>query len=335
MFKHDEPTNSDHHGVVTRKTRGSYTVSTGERMIPCAISSKLRKNLEGWFDASASTNIRRRVKAVHGIAQVDPVAIGDAVRFVEAGDGSGLIVEVLPRRNALSRPAPVGPKLASDGGRQEQVIVANVDQIIPVFAIRQPAPKWNLLDRYLVGAEAAGIPALICITKVDLGMDDGNMAVLDIYREVGYRVMLTSAADGTGIDAFRRALSGRVSVFIGKSGVGKTSLLNAVQPELGLQVAEISQSTGKGRHTTSHLEMFPLDEGGGVVDTPGMREFGIWEKETDLALFFPEMRRLVGQCRFGLGCSHTHEPGCAIRSALAGGQISERRYRSFLRLLEE
>jgi ribosome biogenesis GTPase len=147
--------------------------------------------------------------------------------------------------------------------------------------------------------------------------------------------VLTSAFTGKGIDELRRELSNRISVFVGKSGVGKTALLNALQPGLGLRVREVNQVTGKGKHTTTNLEMFPLESGGAIVDTPGTREFGLWQFEDDLALLFPEMRPLVGKCRFGVDCQHDEEPGCAIRKAVMQGQINPRRYQSYLLLNKE
>jgi ribosome biogenesis GTPase len=331
-----EYTDDAHTGIVFCKSLGTYTVHSDGEALLCAVSSKLRKHLEHWWGVSQSPGLHRVVRQVHDIREVDPVAIGDRVRFVESesgGDGEhrGMIVEVLPRRNQLSRLA-AGPKPI------EQVIVANVDQMVAVFSVRQPKPKWALLDRYLAAAEAAGVPAVICITKIDLARDgDGaDMAVFAIYERLGYRTLLTSAVTGEGIEPFAQVVGGRVSVLIGKSGVGKTSLLNAVQPGLGLRVKEVSQATGKGRHTTSRLEMFPLDSGGGVVDTPGMREFGLWydPAEGGLASLFVEMRPYIGTCRFRLDCSHSHEPGCAIKDAVQAGEISPLRYRNYLRILD-
>ncbi len=320
-------------GVVYWKSQGFYGVYSGGDTIRCTITSKLRKGLVGWFEISKSTNVRREVKEVRDIDQVDPVAIGDQVRFQEADGGTeyaGVIQEVLPRRSKLSRPAAGDKPL-------EQVIVANVDQIVPVFAARDPAPKWNLLDRHLAAAESAGVPALICITKADLiRPGDDIEEVIALYQSIGYPVYLTSIQTGQGIAEIAAALRGSLSVFIGKSGVGKTSLLNAVQPGLGLRVNQISQATGKGKHTTTHLEMFGLEDGGSIVDTPGMREFGLWYEPEDggLAALFAEMRPYIGTCRFDLDCTHTHEPGCAVKRAVESGQISEMRYESYLRLLD-
>jgi ribosome biogenesis GTPase len=263
---------------------------------------------------------------VQQISTVDPVAIGDFVELLEAGDGTGMITAVLPRRTQLSRRA-AGPKPL------EQVIAANVDQIVAVMAAAQPEPKWNVLDRYLADAEFASLPAVICVTKMDLASDDQVRLELSLYESIGYRAVLTSAVSGRGLDQIAKVFQGHVSVFVGKSGVGKSTLLNALQPDLNLPVNEVGRS-GKGRHTTVSLELIRLRLGGGVIDTPGMREFGLWNvSAADLARCFPEMRPHIGQCRFGSDCSHSHEPGCAIKTAVEAGLIAPRRYRSYLRMM--
>lgn len=297
-------------GFVTKKSTNIYHIQAGENCLTCTLATRLKRESDG-----------------------DPVAIGDFVRWNEAGQ----LVEVLPRRNQLSRRAA---KPMPDSYAHEQVIAANVDQVIPVFAAAEPKPAWNLLDRYLVSAESAEIPALVVITKLDLveGKPESAeiLAVAAEYRAIGYEVILTSAESGLGLMQLQSALAGRLSVFVGKSGVGKSSLLNALEPGLGLKVQQTSQLTGKGRHTTTHLEMFPLAAGGAIIDTPGIREFGLWEVESDdLALFFPEMRPFVGACRFGLDCGHDQEPGCAIRRAVNNGEISPYRYQSYLKLKNE
>ncbi len=320
--------NQDGLGVVYRKTTGHYTVHTNGREIDCELSSLIRKQLI--YPIADPTSLRHNVREVREIEHADPVAIGDRVRFIAAGDGTGLINEVLPRRSRLSRPAP-------GYGANEQVIVANVDRVIPVFAAASPTPKWGLLDRYLVSAESSEIPALIVVTKLDLAGPDRKLdEALDIYRRIGYPVRMVSAVTGEGLDKLRQELHGRTSVLVGKSGVGKTTLLNALQPGLGLRVKEVGRGgQGKGRHTTTHLEMFDLDFGGALVDTPGMREFGLWDvRGGDLALLFPEMAGYVGRCRFGLSCRHNEEPGCAVRKAVMAGQVSPQRYQSYMRLSE-
>lgn len=297
-------------GVVYKKTLGSYTVRFGQRAVECALVNKLRQS-------------------------GDAIAVGDYVRVSETSGGPSLIVDVLPRQNQLSRRSAVPMPGAH---ASEQVIAANVDQVVPVFAAANPEPHWNLLDRYLVTAASRDLPALVCITKLDLvQVDEGSLAqAVATYRKIGYPVVLVSAHTGAGLDELKQALHGKISVLLGKSGVGKTSLLNALQPGLGLRVNEVSQFNGKGRHTTTHMEMFPLDWGGAIVDTPGVREFGLWDIEADeLAYFFPEMRPFLGRCKFGASCQHDDEPGCAVRKAVMGGQIDPRRYQSYLRLKED
>jgi ribosome biogenesis GTPase len=322
---------NDDTGVVFRKTLGHYTVHNNGRELDCTLSSLLHKNL--MYSTADPTSMRRRVQDVREIEHADPVAIGDRVRYVEAGLGRGMIVEILPRSSRLSRPAPVPGQRVF-----EQVIVSNADQIVPIFSVVSPTPRWGLLDRYLVAAEAAGLPSLIVITKHDLAWKNPELEEdLEIYRRIGYPIQKVSSATGEGMEELQSALQGKTSVLVGKSGVGKTSLLNAIQPELGLRVKAVSSGEiGKGRHTTTHYEMFELDFGGRLVDTPGMREFGLWGIDTDeLASFFPEMKPYIGQCKFGLSCSHDREPGCEVRKAVMAGAVSPYRYQSYMRLREE
>ena len=318
-------------GVVFRKTLGHYTVHSDGREIDCTLSSLIRKQLI--FPTADPTSLRHAVREVREIEHVDPVAIGDRVRFVDAGPGVGMIVEILQRTSKLSRPAPVPGQRVF-----EQVIVSNADLIVPVFAVANPAPKWGLLDRYLVSAEAAEIPVLIVINKLDLAWKNPDFAEeMEIYRHIGYTVLLVSAETGEGIAELKTALQGKQSVLVGKSGVGKTSLLNAIQPGLGQRVKAVSQGElGKGRHTTTHLEMFNLDFGGALVDTPGIREFGLWDIPADeLAYLFPEMAEYVGHCKFGMSCRHDTEPGCAVRKAVMAEAISPYRYQSYMNLRRE
>ena len=321
-------------GIVYKKTIGSYEVHQDGRILPCSISNRLRKQL--LYPTADPNSIRPHVVGVKDITTIDPVAIGDRVRFLDAQDGTGLIQEILPRSNKLVRRSAVPMPTAHPF---EQIIVTNLDQVAPVLSAAQPAPNWNLLDRYLVSAESAGIPAIVVVTKLDLlaAVEREEMdRELDVYRNASYPVLLTSTVTREGLEMLREQLQGKMTVFMGKSGVGKTTLLNAIQPGLGLRVNEVNAKTGKGKHTTTRLEMFPLDFGGGIVDTPGMREFGMWEVDgSELADFFPEIRPFVGRCRFGLNCSHDVEPGCAVKQAVALGQVSERRYRSYLQLRED
>lgn len=321
----------DDTGVVFRKNLGHYTVHTNGRELECTLSSLIHKQLS--YSTADPTSMRTRVQVVREIEHADPIAIGDRVRFVDAGPGRGMIVEVLPRRSKFSRPAPVP-------GRRvfEQVIVSNPDQVVPIFAVASPTPHWGLLDRYLVAAEAAGLPTLIVITKLDLAWKSPQLDEdLDPYIRIGYPILKVSSATGEGIEELTSALQGKTSVLVGKSGVGKTSLLNAIQPGLGLRVKAVGAGEqGKGRHTTTHYEMFPLEFGGALVDTPGMREFGLWDIRADeLASLFPEMADHVGRCKFGLSCQHDREPGCAIRKAVMAGTVSPYRYQSYMKLREE
>ncbi|MBN1593663.1 MAG: ribosome small subunit-dependent GTPase A, partial [Candidatus Coatesbacteria bacterium] len=249
-------------GQVFRKALGTYFVNADGETVVCGVSNRLRKQLI--YPTADPSSRRHRVDAVKGIRCVDPVAIGDIVSFVPAGDGGGMIKEVLPRRNKFTRKASGKKDL-------EQVVVANVDQIVVVMAAARPSPRWNLLDRYLIDAESAELDVVVCITKMDLLEDESLEDDLRDLERIGYKVVRTSAVTGDGMDLFKECIMGRLSVLVGKSGVGKTTLLNAIQPELGLKVKEVSDSTNKGKHTTTHLEMFTLDIGGSVIDTPGMR----------------------------------------------------------------
>lgn len=315
-------------GVVFRKFLGHYTVHSNGRAIDCVLSSRLRKELI--YPTADPSSLRHRVQKVREIEHVDPVAIGDVVVFTDSNAGSGMITEILPRRNKLSRPA------TTPGARVfEQVIVANADQVVPVFAAASPPPKWHLLDRYLASTEAAGLPALLCITKIDLLDDRDEICdAAETYRRIGYDFVVVSSVTGEGLDSLKQSLQGKISVLVGKSGVGKTSLLNTIQPGLGLRVREVSRGKqGKGLHTTTHQEMIPLEFGGAVVDTPGMREISLWDTEgADLDQLFREMRPYLGKCKFGLDCSHDEEPGCAVRTAVLDGMISPYRYQSYLKM---
>lgn len=321
-------------GIVIRKSTGHCWVQNGKDVLVCSLSSMLRKQF-----VYPTSGYRHTVQRVIENDHTDPLAVGDLVRYICAEGNTGMVVEVLPRRSRLSRRSVA----YNPGGHHfEQVIAANVDLVIPIIAAARPAPSWNLLDRNLASAKSLDLPSLICITKLDLVLNpDGSIPddlqdAASMYRRIGYEMIFTSTVSGEGIDLLQQALKDHTAVFIGKSGVGKTSLLNALQPGLGLRIADVGRKAGKGRHTTSFTEMYPLDFGAQsacaqVIDTPGMREFGLWDvDEDDLAYFFREMRPYVGQCKFGLNCLHDEEPGCAVRRAVLSGEIDPRRYRSFL-----
>lgn len=319
-------------GVVFKKTTSTYIVQadSGET-ITCTLSNRLRKLLI-YPSRDPSSLGYFKVVDVEERPVVDPVAIGDRVEYIVSGELTGHIVEVCERKTKLTR-------AAAHNAHIEQVIVANTDQVIAAMAAAQPKPKWTLLDRYLASAEASHVPAVIVITKFDLVRGKkAEREVLDVaqeYTRMGYQVILTSSEEGLGLDELRALLQGKLSTLIGKSGVGKTSLLNALQPELGLRVSEINTRIDKGRHTTTMLEMFPLNFGGYLVDTPGMKVFGLWDVEPDeVALLYRDIAPFVGACKFGMSCTHEHEQGCAVRRGVETGAISQRRYDSYLRLCE-
>jgi ribosome biogenesis GTPase / thiamine phosphate phosphatase len=328
---------SDQQGIVVKRSTGSYNVLLGDRTLSCVLANQLRKDLI--YPIAAPWSRRPVVQEVRRKEHADLVAVGDLVQVAEEADHHGIIINVLPRMNRLARRTSVPMPGAHPF---EQVIAANIDQVFPVFAATKPTPKWNMLDRYLASAESLGLPSVICINKLDLVRDgDGKLepeleAVIKEYRRIGYPVVLTSTITGEGIEELRDHLRSSISVFVGKSGVGKTSLLNALQPDLGLRIKEVNQTTGKGKHTTTFVELVRLDFGGFVADTPGVREFGLWNvEEGDLAACFPEMRPYLGSCRFSSDCQHLDEPGCAIRKAVMAGQINPRRYKNYLQLMQE
>ncbi len=323
-------------GIVIKKNLGMYSVRVDGRILPCKISSRLHKQL---IYTNANPNLlHHSVGSVKELDNDDPIAVGDWVRLLASQNGSGMIVDVFPRRNKLVRRDPYPGK-----HKFEQVIVANVDYVIPVFAAANPAPKWSMLDPFLASAEALNLQALVVVSKIDLLRAVGDKSIgdlqdsINVYRRIGYPVILTSSLSGDGLDELRQILRDHTSVFVGKSGVGKTALLNALEPGLGLRIGEVGNGRiGKGKHTTTSTEMITTTFNASIVDLPGVREFGLHELDGyDLAWFFPEMRPFIGTCKFGLDCSHDEEPGCAIKSAVMADKISPLRYKSYLRIREE
>lgn len=251
------------------------------------------------------------------------VAAGDRVWFRSAGGGEGIIERIEPRHGVLSR---------TSRGRKH-TIVANVDQLLIVASAAEPYLKPNLIDRLLVSAEKCGIRPIVCINKVDLVDPAELQPIVGVYSQMGYPVILTSAITGLGIDRVRRALRGRESAVAGQSGVGKSSLLNAVDQGLRLRVAAVSAESQKGRHTTTTAQLLPLAGGGYVVDTPGIRQFQLWDTvPAEVAAYFRDLRPYVSQCRFP-DCTHTHEQDCAVKEAVADDLLDVRRYESYLHLL--
>ncbi len=256
----------------------------------------------------------------------DIIAMGDMVQVAMQSDGTGTIENVLPRKQALIRSAP------DARGEYKQVLLANPDQIVLVFACAQPEPHLRMLDRFLVICEQQGIDVLIAANKVDLVGEEAAHALFGMYEQIGYKVVYTSSITGLGVDTLRDHLQDRLSGLVGPSGVGKSSLLNAIQPSLGLAIRNVSETTSKGMHTTVVRRLFPLDVGGFVADLPGIRMLSLWDIEPEeLDGYFPEISKRVADCQFS-DCSHVNEPGCAIKEAVSKGEIHYERYESYLRM---
>lgn len=257
----------------------------------------------------------------------EKLAVGDDVTIARGErDEAWSIVEILPRRSRLARRAP-------GGGPGERVVAANLDQVVVVFAIAEPEPHVRMLDRFLVIAEANDLASRVVVNKVELAPNGTHL--FGEYEKIGYPVHYTSVKRGDGLPELKHALHGRVSALTGPSGVGKSSLLNAMFPGLNLRVGEISRSVMKGRHTTVGADLHPLPEAGYVVDTPGLREVGVWGLDArELDRCFPEMRPLLERCRFG-DCTHRVEPGCGVGAGVESGAVSRERYESYLKLRKE
>lgn len=319
-------------GLVIKAQSGFFTVHTEEGDFVCRVRGRLK---EQWRDT-------------------DLVAVGDRVRIslVEESGGTieGMIEEVAERERALTRLAPSRGRGSRHWSRRgylserEQVIIANPDHVVFVFSCAEPKPRLRMLDRLLVGAELQHIPAVVCANKIDLVDDREAHELFDIYEEIGYPVLYTSAETNAGVDRLHGTLLNRVSALVGPSGTGKTSLLNAMQPGLGLRVREVSRATRKGRHTTVVPQLVPLeaptagprtDAGGWVADTPGLRALALFDVDPEeIDAYFPDIAPLVAECRFS-DCTHTAEPGCAVKQAVEQGEVSKHRYESYVRLREE
>ena len=289
-------------GLIVKAQSGFFTVETGEGFVICQLRGKLKQ----------------------GRATGDIAALGDRVYITVLTDGSGVIEKVEERRRAIVRLDP------RPQGEYQQVLLANADQAVFVFACANPNPRLKMLDRFLVIAEKQKIPAVVIANKTDL-IEDARK-VFQVYESLGYRVIYTSTKTGAGLEEFKSQLTGKVSALAGPSGVGKSSLLNAIQPGLGLAVNEISMALNRGRHTTVTRQLFALEGGGYVADTPGWKSLALWDTEPEeMDAYFPELRDLVPHCQFS-DCSHKHEPGCAVLAALKAGTIHPERYDSYLRL---
>jgi ribosome biogenesis GTPase len=293
-------------GLIVRAQSGFFTVQTPDGpLITCQLRGRLKQ----------------------GKALGDIAAIGDRVTISLIDDQTGMIESIEERQHALIRLDP-RPR-----GVYQQVILANLDQVIFVFACTQPTPRLRMLDRFLVIAEKQRIPAVIVANKIDLLGPAGAEAIFGHYPALSYPVLYTSANQNLGVDLLRSQLTGKISALAGPSGVGKSSLLNAVQPGLGLIVNEINAAISKGRHTTTFRQLLPVQGGGYVGDTPGLKSLALWDTEPEeLDGYFPEIAPLVDQCKFN-DCTHrANEAGCAVRKAVETGGIHPERYESYIRL---
>lgn len=291
-------------GLIIRSQSGFYSVETETGNLTCRLRGRLKQ----------------------GKRLGDIVAVGDWVQVTQLIDETGMIEAVEPRQHMLARMAP------TPHGEYQQIIIANPDQAVFVFACAKPEPHPGMLDRFLVVAEKQGLPVLIVINKVDLIGAAQAQGAFSHYATLGYPLIYTSTKSGLGIMELTRWLRGKISVMAGPSGAGKSSLLNSIQPGLGLAVRSISHMTEKGKHTTVVRQLFPLIGGGYVADTPGLKAMALWDiRSEEIDGYFPELRNLVDACQFN-NCTHTHEPGCAVLAALESGKIHPDRYASYVRM---
>lgn len=291
-------------GLVVEVYGSFYTVFHRSKYVSCTLRGKFRQTL------SETHN---------------PIAVGDRIKFSYADNKDGVIEELKPRRNKISRPTKWGLI-------KERIIASNVDQIVAIVSTKQPTLKTGLIDRMILVAERENLKFVLCINKIDLIKGPEINDVMDTYRKLRYSIVASSAETGAGIDTLKNILKNKFSVFIGQSGVGKSSILNILQPGLNIKVREISNYSNKGKHTTSSVTAVPCDFGGFIADTPGFRDFGLWgiEKE-ELGFLYREFRRYADKCKFN-PCFHVHEPHCAVKDALQRGAISEMRYNNYVRI---
>lgn len=296
-------------GVVTKSTGSWHVVLAENKKYDCRIRGKLR---------------------LEGIKETNPVTVGDEVEF-EIEEGSHVITNVLPRKNQMLRQS-----VKKTG--HSNILASNIDQAVLIATLHQPRTSLGFIDRFLVSAEAYRIPQLLVFNKLDL-LDDEGLAFIDdlkkMYEQVGASVITASALRNEGIDQLRVSLNGKISLLTGHSGAGKSTLLNKLSPGLNQSTGEISGYSEKGTHTTTFAEMFALDEKTFVIDTPGIKEWGLVDMtQQEISDYFPEMRDLRLQCKFGSKCLHLHEPGCAIHPAVENGTIAQSRFESYVSMVE-
>ncbi len=302
-------------GVVIRAGGGSCRVADGDVVRLCRVRGRLKQG-------------RQTVQNILVVG--DRVLVRALPAAAETAEPEGVVEEVLPRRNRISRQAT-----RRAGGHLEQILIANLDQVVAVQSVSDPAPQTGFVDRLLVAAARFGVDGVLCLNKCDLDPDQAADPRWDYYASLGVDLLRTSAATGEGLDQLRTRLRGRLSIFLGASGVGKSTLLNAIQPGLRLRTTEVTERTGLGRHTTTHTELFPLRDGGFIADSPGLRGFDPWDiAPEDLREHFPDFTTPSSGCRFRT-CLHRDEPDCMVKRAVASGAIPDWRHQAYLDLLRD
>ena len=285
-----------------------------------------------WYDVlhdgeTVRCRIRGRLR-LKGVRSTNPVMVGDEVACEADEGGDYVIADILPRRNYVIR-------RASNLSKESHIIAANVDQALLMASLRSPETPTEFVDRFLVTCEAYKVPVTILLSKLDLQDAEAVAEFRAVYEGAGYRVLEVSVREGRGVEEVRELLAGRTTLVSGNSGVGKSTLIQAIDPSLDIRTGEISESHHKGRHTTTFSTMYPLAGGGAVIDTPGIKGFGLIDiDEAELWHYFPEMMRVAPACRF-YNCTHTHEPGCAVTEAVKAGEIAWPRYESYLKIRDE
>ena len=285
-----------------------------------------------WYDVlhdgeTVRCRIRGRLR-LKGVRSTNPVVGGDEVACEADEGGDYVIADILPRRNYVIR-------RASNLSKESHIIAANVDQALLMASLRSPETPTEFVDRFLVTCEAYKVPVTILLSKLDLQDAEAVAEFRAVYEGAGYRVLAVSGREGRGVEEVCELLAGRTTLVSGNSGVGKSTLIQAIDPSLDIRTGEISESHHKGRHTTTFSTMYPLAGGGAVIDTPGIKGFGLIDiDEAELWHYFPEMMRVAPACRF-YNCTHTHEPGCAVTEAVKAGEIAWPRYESYLKIRDE
>ena len=285
-----------------------------------------------WYDVlhdgeTVRCRIRGRLR-LKGVRSTNPVVVGDEVACEADEGGDYVIADILPRRNYVIR-------RASNLSKESHIIAANVDQALLMASLRSPETPTEFVDRFLVPCEAYKVPVTILLSKLDLQDAEAVAEFRAVYEGAGYRVLEVSVREGRGVEEVRELLAGRTTLVSGNSGGGKSTLIQAIDPSLDIRTGEISESHHKGRHTTTFSTMYPLAGGGAVIDTPGIKGFGLIDiDEAELWHYFPEMMRVAPACRF-YNCTHTHEPGCAVTEAVKAGEIAWPRYESYLKIRDE